>query len=79
MTKGKEASQKSVARIQVRNNESLTLATSVGTQTNELYEMFGWHQRINGHEFEQTTGESEGQGSLACCSPWGCKELDTAQ
>ena len=39
-------------------------------------EMVGWHQGINGHESEQTLGESEGQGSLACCGPWGCKELD---
>ena len=31
----------------------------------------GWHHRLNGHEFEQTPGDSEGQGSLACCSPWG--------
>ena len=35
-----------------------------------------WHHRLNGHEFEQTPGDSEGQGSLACCSPWGYKELD---
>ena len=34
-------------------------------------EMVGWHHRLNGHEFEQTPGDSEGQGSLACCSPWG--------
>ena len=40
-------------------------------------EMVGWHHRLSGHEFEQTLGDSEGQGSLACCSPWGCKELDT--
>ena len=39
-------------------------------------EMVGWHHRLNGHEFEQTLGDSEGQGSLACCSLWGCKELD---
>ena len=39
-------------------------------------EMIGWHHRLNGHEFEQTPGDSEGQGSLACCSPWGLKELD---
>ena len=38
--------------------------------------MIGWHHRLNGHEFEQTLGDSEGQGSLACCSPWGHKELD---
>ena len=39
--------------------------------------MVGWHHWLNGHEFEQTPGDSEGQGSWACCSPWGCKELDT--
>ena len=33
-------------------------------------EMVGWHHQLNGHEFEQTPGDSEGQGSLACCSPW---------
>ena len=38
-------------------------------------EMVGWHHRINGHEFEQIPGDSEGQGS----SPWGHKELDTTQ
>ena len=33
-------------------------------------EMIEWHHQLNGHEFEQTLGDSEGQGSLACCSPW---------
>ena len=42
-------------------------------------EMVGWHHQINGREFEQTLGDSEGQGSLACCSPWGRKELDTTE
>ena len=42
-------------------------------------EMVGWHHQLNGHEFEQTPGDSEGQGSLVCCSPWGCKESDTTQ
>ena len=37
-------------------------------------EMVGWHHRFNGHDFEQSPGDSEGQRSLACCSPWGCKE-----
>ena len=37
-------------------------------------EMVGWHHRLNGHEFVQTLGDSEGQVSLACCSPWGHKE-----
>ena len=40
-------------------------------------EMVGWHHRLNGHEFEQAPGGSERQRSLACCSPWGCKESDT--
>ena len=38
--------------------------------------MVGWYHQLNEHEFEQTLGDSEGQGSLACCSPWGHKELD---
>ena len=37
-------------------------------------EMVGWHQRLDGHEFEQAVGDGEGQGNLGCCSPWGCKE-----
>ena len=38
--------------------------------------MVGWHHRLNGHEFEQTPGDGEGQGSLACCHPRGRKESD---
>ena len=37
----------------------------------------GWHHQLNGHEFEQTLGDREEQGSLVCCSPWGRKELGT--
>ena len=40
-------------------------------------EMVGWHHQLNGHESEQTLGDSEGQGSLVYFSPWSCKELDT--
>ena len=40
-------------------------------------EMVGWHHLLNGQEFEQSQGDSERQGGLACCSPWVCKELDT--
>ena len=40
-------------------------------------EMVGWHHPLNGHEFEQALGVSDRQGGLACCSPWGRKELDT--
>ena len=39
-------------------------------------EMVGWYHRLNGHESEQTLGDSESQGSLVCCSPWGHKELE---
>ena len=42
-------------------------------------EMVGWHHWPNGHEFEQTLGDGEGQGSLVCCSPWGCKESDMTE
>ena len=38
--------------------------------------MVGWHYQLNAHEFKQTPGDSEGQGSLACCSPWDHKESD---
>ena len=39
-------------------------------------EMVGWYQQLNGHEFEQTPGDSKGQGSLACCSSQGHKESE---
>ena len=42
-------------------------------------EMVGWHHQLDGHEFEQAPGDCEGQGSLVCCSPWGCKERDMTE
>ena len=42
-------------------------------------EMVGCHHRFNGHEFEQTLGVRDGQGSLACCNTWDCKESDTTE
>ena len=42
-------------------------------------EMVGWHHQLDGHEFEQALGIGDGQGGLVCCSPWGCKELDTTE
>ena len=42
-------------------------------------EMVGWHHWLNGHEFEQTPGDGEGQESLVCCLPLDCKELDTIE
>ena len=41
--------------------------------------MVGWHCQLNKHEFEQTSGDSKGQGILERCCPWGCKELDTTE
>ena len=41
--------------------------------------MVGWHDQLNGHEFKQTPGDSEGWGSLACCSPWGRKMSDMTE
>ena len=42
-------------------------------------EMVGWHNQLDGHEFEQALGVGDGQGGLECCSPWGHKELDTTE
>ena len=42
-------------------------------------EMVGWHHQLDGHKFEQTQGDGEGQGSLACCSPWSHKESYTTE
>ena len=41
--------------------------------------MVGWHHRVDGHGFEQALGADDGQGGLACCSPWGQKELDMTE
>ena len=54
--------------------ETLMLENTEGKRRREQQDaMVGWHHQLNGHEFEQTPGDSEGQGSLACCSPWGCR------
>ena len=42
-------------------------------------EIVGWHHQLNGHEFESTLGVSDGQGGLACCSPWCRREVDTTE
>ena len=46
---------------------------------NAMVEMVGWHHQLNGHEFGQTPGNSEGQGNLAWCSPWGGKPPDMTE
>ena len=52
-----------------------------GQEGKEMTEdkMVGWHHWLNGHEFEQAPGDSEGQGGLACCNPWGCEESDMTE
>ena len=42
-------------------------------------EMVGWHHQFNRHEFKRALGVGNGQGGLAYCSPWGCKESDTTE
>ena len=42
-------------------------------------EMVGWHHGLDGYECEQALGDSDGQGSLACCGPWGHKESDMTE
>ena len=41
--------------------------------------MVGWHHQHNGHQFDQAPGYGEGQGSLVCCNPWGCKDSDMTE
>ena len=53
--------------------KTLMLREEKGTTEDE---MVGWHHQLDGHEFEQTPGDGKGQGSLACCGSWGCKEWD---
>ena len=52
------------------------MKTGKGTTEDE---MVGWHHRLDGYEIEQAPENNEGQGSLACCSPWGRKELDKTE
>ena len=47
-----------------------------GTTENERV---GWHHGLDGHEFKQALGVGDGKGSLACLSPWGCKESDMTE
>ena len=50
-----------------------------GRRRGQQDEMVGLQHWLNGHEFEEVLGAGDGQGSLACCSPWGCKESDTTE
>ena len=42
-------------------------------------EMVVWYHHLDGHEHKSTPGDGEGQGSMACCSPWGCEKLDITE
>ena len=50
-----------------------------GGQGDDRLEMVGWHHQLDRHVFEHTLGVDDGQGILACYSPWGCKELDMSE
>ena len=54
----------------------LVLRKIEGRRKGGQLRMVRWYHRLNGHEFEQTPGDTEGRRSLVCCSPWGRKELD---
>ena len=57
----------------MRRSDSLEKTLMLGKEEKGTEDkMVGWHHRLNGHEFEQTPGDSEAQGSLVCCSPWSC-------
>ena len=53
--------------------------TPTGGEGDDKDEIVGWDHQLNGHEFEQTLGDGEGQGSLEYCSPWYCKVLDMSE
>ena len=57
--------------------KTLMLGKMEGRRRTTEDEMVGWHHRLNGQEFEQTSGDGDGQGSLVCYSPRGHKESDT--
>ena len=60
--------------------KTLMLGKTEGRRRREWQdEMVGWHDQLNGHNFEHSPGDSEGQKSLVCCRPWGCKEMETTE
>ena len=59
--------------------KTLMLGKTEGRRGATEDEMVGRHHRLNGREFEQAPRDGEGQGSLACCSAWGCKESDITE
>jgi len=68
-------------KSQVIGKISLKMGKDWGQEEKRVAEdeMVGWHHWLSGHEFEQAPGGGEGQGSLACCSPWSSKDVDTTE
>ena len=63
----------SLDRKPLQNLDSILKNKDITLPTKVEYDMVRQHHRLNGHEFEQTPGDREGQGSLVHCSPWGCR------
>ena len=65
----------------MRRADSFEKALMLGKEEKGMTddEMVGWHHRLNGHGFGWTLGVGDGQGSLVCCSSWGCKVLDMTE
>ena len=61
------------------HSSALPISVQAGGKGTTEDEMFGCHHQLNGHEFEQTLRDSEGQGSLACCCSWGHKQVDVTE
>ena len=59
--------------------EKSLMLGGIGGRRRRGRQIAGWHHRLDGHEFESTPGLGDGQGGLACCDSWGCKELDTTE
>ena len=59
--------------------KTLMLGKIEGRRRGRQDKMIGWHHQLDGHDFEQTPGDGDGQGRLVCCSPWGCKESDMTE
>ena len=59
--------------------KTLMLGKTEGERRRGQQRMVGWHHGVHGHESEQAPGVDDGQGSLVCCNPWGCKESDRTE
>ena len=74
--RGEREREKFSVLLQTMDKERVTSVERRAEKGTAEDEMVGWHHRFNGHGFEQALADGEGLGGLACCSLWGCKELD---